>query len=439
MSTSLSNANPLFSQNNLTRKISLTLFSLFLFRLGNAIPLGGVDQEALKRAFLQLDTRNSLFQVLTMYTGAGGKVLLSAFSLGIVPFINASILIDLLTALVPQLEKLQSEEGEKGRQQLFFYKKIVTFCFAIVQSFFLLSYLKEYIYEVSFFSFAILILELVAGTMIIIWLTNLIDTKGLGNGTSLIIFANIVIAFLNKSILTNIKIDLFFFIQLFALLFIILLICISQTARVNINLVSARQLAFLENAEKNNENSKLQGGISSVDIENQESCLSIKLNQAGIFPIIIASNLLPFLSYFFKLPFGIDLGLDIEATKNITNFLYYILIIAFNYFYTIVFWDPEKISEQLRKASVSILNITPGKDTIAYLEEVVKSTSLLGGIFLCTILYFYEILKQIFQVSFLNDINISSLIILIGVSYELQKTLRGFSKNLVEIKSSINN
>ena len=97
-------------------------------------------------------------------------------------------------------------------------------------------------------------------------------------------------------------------------------------------------------------------------------------------------------------------------------FIYYFLIVGFNYFYTIVFWDPEKISEQLRKASVSLVNVTPGKETISYLENVVKSSSILGGIFLCFILL-YDCFKQFTNSNLLNQLNISSLIILIGVAF----------------------
>ena len=121
-------------QNNPTKKIILTLFVLLLFRFGNTIPLSGIDQDALKKSFLQLDSRNSIMQIINMYSGGGGTTLLSPFSLGIIPFINASILVDLLTALIPSLEKLQSEEGEAGRRKLLFYKKVLTLLFSIVQS-----------------------------------------------------------------------------------------------------------------------------------------------------------------------------------------------------------------------------------------------------------------------------------------------------------------
>jgi preprotein translocase subunit SecY len=153
------------------------------------------------------------------------------------------------------------------------------------------------------------------------------------------------------------------------------------------------------------------------------------LNQAGIFPIIIASNLLPFISYFTENILGLS------KITLVTNIFYYLCIIGFNYFYTIIFWDPEKISEQLRKASVSIVNVTPGRETVSYLENVVKSSSLSGGIFLCIILFCYDFIKQLLNGFLLNQINISSLIILVGVAYELQKTIRSLSKNVLEISN----
>jgi preprotein translocase subunit SecY len=412
-------------QNSPTKKILLTLFILLIFRFGNTIPLSGIDQEALKKAFSQLENRNYIMQLVNMYSGGGGVTLLSPFSLGIIPFINASILVDLLTALFPFLEKLQSEEGENGRRKLNFYKKILTLVFSIFQSFFLISYLRPYFYSNTLPSYLILGMELVTGAFSVVWLSNIIDNKGIGNGTSIIIFTNIVVTLIGKNILTIQPFNSLFFIEIFILLVLIILICISQTARINIDVVSARQLAFLENIEKNTIKDKI-----STSYQIKDNGLSIRLNQAGIFPIIIASNLLPFISYFSNF-----LGNDF---KIINNLFYYLLIIGFNYFYTIVFWDPEKISEQLRKASVSIVNITPGKETISYLENVVRSTSIIGGIFLCTILFTYDSLKQLINGSLLYQINISSLIILVGVAYEIQKTVRSLYRNILDVSNNEN-
>ena len=408
-------------KNNPTQKILITLMVLFLFRFGNTIPLSGIDQDALKKAFLQIENRNALMQVINMYSGGGGITLLSPFSLGIIPFINASILIDLLTALFPFLEKLQSEEGEVGRRKLLFYKKLLTLLFSIGQSIFLIFYLKSYFYSTDLFTFSLISLQLVSGAMIIVWLSNIIDNKGIGNGTSIIIFTNIIVTLIGKNFLNNQNIDNLFILQIIFLLFLMVLICISQTARINIDVVSARQLAFLEKNEKTGINDKF-----SKNLKVKDSGLSIRLNQAGIFPIIIASNLIPFLSYLTQ---SVS---EIFKFYNLNNIIYYLLIIGFNYFYTIVFWDPEKISEQLRKASVSLVNVTPGKETVSYLENVVKSTSILGGIFLCLILLLYDFVKQLINAPLLNQLNISSLIILVGVAYEIQRTIRALYKNIID-------
>lgn len=408
------------NQNTPLRKILLTLVVLFLFRFGNTIPLAGIDQEALKKSLLQLGNSNPILQVVNMYSGGGGTTLLSPFSLGIIPFINASILIDLLTAIVPQLEKLQSEEGELGRKQLKFYKKILTLLFASVQTIFLIvNFLSPYFYDTQLFNLGTATLELVTGTLITVWLSEIIDNQGIGNGTSIIIFTNIVITLISKNMLVIPNLDSSFAIQIVFLLFILLLICISQTARITIDVVSARQLAFLENKEKITSNTKF-----SSSFQIKDNGLSIRLNQAGIFPIIIASNLLPFLSYLTQ---SIS-----KEYQLINNGIYYLLIIGFNYFYTTIFWDPEKISEQLRKASVSIVNVTPGKETISYLENVVRSSSLLGGVFLCGILATYDLFKLVMNAYLLNQLNISSLIILVGVSYDIQKNIKALYKNILD-------
>jgi preprotein translocase subunit SecY len=401
------------SKNSPNEKIYLTLFILIIFRFANHIPLSGIDQDALVKAFSQFDTRNSLMQVINMYSGGGGSTILSPFSLGIIPFINSSILVDLLTALIPSLEKLQREEGEMGRRKILFYKKLLTLIFAIGQSIFLIFYIKPYIYTSTLFTFILLSLQLVTGSLIIVWLTNVIDNKGIGNGTSIIIFTNIVQTLVSKNVLNSVSLNISGILEILILGFLLSLISISQTARFNIEIVSARQLTFLEKSEIENDNinNKYAAGIRQL----KENGLSIRLNQAGIFPIIIASNLLPFLSYFeqsvnFNNPF-------------FNNILYYLLIIGFNYFYTIVFWDPEKIAEQLRKASVSLINVTPGNETILYLENVVRATSILGGIALALILVLFDIVRQAINGPLLNQLNISSLIIVVGVAYYVKRKL----------------
>lgn len=408
------------SQSNPTKKVLITLLVLCLYRFSNTIPLTGIDQEAIQQSFSGLTTNNSLAQILSMYSGGGGVILFSPFSLGIIPFINASILIDLLIAIVPSLEKLQTEEGELGRRKINFYKKILTLIFSIGQSIFLIDYLKSYIYTNDFFNFALITLQLTCGAMLMVWLSNFIDNKGIGGGTSLIICTNIIINLFNKNIFSSQEINFSFIGQLLFLLILMLFICISQIVRLKIDVVSARQLAFLENIGKYTFTEKINKELAFA-----ENGLSIRFNQAGIFPIIIASNLIPFISYFSQKIF------DKVNLNFFITLIFYFLIISFNYFYTNVFWDPEKISEQLRKASVSVLNITPGQETISYLANIVRSTSILGGIFLCLILFSFDFLKQFIIGSFFNQLNISSLIIVVGVGYEIQRTIRSLYKNVL--------
>ena len=279
--------SPSKGRSSPNEKIYLTLLVLILFRFANHIPLAGVDQDALKKAFAQFDTRNSLMQVINMYSGGGGATLLSAFSLGIIPFINASILVDLLTALIPSLEKLQREEGEMGRRRILLYKKLLTLFFALGQSILLIFYIKPYIYNTTFFTFALMALQLVTGSLIIVWLTSIIDNKGIGNGTSIIIFTNIVQTLVGKNVFKFINFDFSSLLEILVLLILLALISISQTARFNIEIISARQLTFLEKAESENQN--INNNYASGIKQLKENGLSIRLNQAGIFPIIIAS------------------------------------------------------------------------------------------------------------------------------------------------------
>ena len=402
--------------NKPTKKILITFVLLFFFKFGTSIPLSTIDHEALKKSFLQFETTNSsIIQILNMYSGSGGKTLLSPFSLGIIPFINASIIIDLLTALFPKLEELQMDE--LGKRKLNFYKKLLALSFSIIQSYFLISTLQSYFYFTDFFHLINVGFELVTGSLIVIWITNIIDKQGVGNGTSLLIFTNIMTNIVQRSGNISLKISDLIFLNC-----LIGLICLSQLGRIPIPIVSARQLSFLEMKKQD-----LNSVNESNPMEVKTSSLLIRFTQAGIFPIIIASNIFPILSYFFK---------NIPNGNLLTQLLYYFSIVIFNYFYTSVFWDPEKISEQLRKASVAIMNLTPGKQTVRYLEYVVRFSSIIGGISLCLILYLYDSLKGIVNNSFYNQINISSLIILVGVIFELQKTIRGMYLTILSEKKN---
>jgi preprotein translocase subunit SecY len=407
------NQTKLLKKRNKALERSLfTLLSVFIYRLGNSLPLSGIDQQDLKKSLLLAENRNAFTQVLSMYSN-GGSTLLSPFSLGIIPYINASIIIDILTVLIPYFEKLQSEEGSLGKNKLLLYKKLLSILLAIFQAYFLIRYIKNYLYDTRLFTFFFLILQLVAGTIIVIWLTTTMDKQGLANGTSILIVTNIITSLLAKLASFPKRINPF---EILFLGFMCLLICIYQTTKIKIPITSARQLVYFQDSQIRELVRKDQ------DLNrNKASSLLIKLNQPGIFPIIAVTNIIGFFPF-------------LLGSSNLVFYytLYCFLIIVFNYFYTIIFWDPEKISNELRKASVSVMELPPGEKTKNYLNTLVRSSSILGGLSLCAIIVLYETIKQLFKSTILNYLNISSLIIVVGVAYEIQKSARSLAKMTIK-------
>lgn len=412
---------------NLSRKIVESLFWLCVYRFGNTLLLPNIDQQQL----IASAPINSIAEFVKMYSGESNTITL--FSLGIMPYINASIIIDTLTTSIPSLEKLQSEEGLQGKNKIYFYKKVLTIFFAIVQSYFLLTSMRGFLYDTSFLAFTLTLLLLVTGSLLGVWICNILDALGLVNsGASLIILMNIIISLFGK---LDIRMAFFSFqpssiLTILFIIYLIFLINFSQMASYKMPIISAKQLDYLEKQRFDFER-KTHFLQKPTRITND---ISIKLNQAGIFPLIVASNVVAFLS---SSSFGSSGILSFFfSNKFFQNILYYSLIVASNFFYTSVFWDAEKVSEQLRKSSVSIVNKTPGKETTNYLLKVVRSTAIRGGILLCSILLGYDIIKNFTNSSVLAQLNISSLIVTIGIVNEISKNLQYFGiLNLYKKKS----
>ncbi len=400
-----------FSTKKVEKKLVFTILALSFYALGNSIPLHNIDQLTLKKAFSPAFEKNALIQALSMFS-SGTNGFISIFSLGIVPFINASIIIDLFTSLIPSLEALQSEEGNLGRKKILFYKKVLSLIFAAFQSYFFILFLKDFLYSNTYLSITLSCLELIAGSFSIIWISNFLDTRGVGNGTSLIILTNILVSFFIKSSTIVKNLTPIAILEIFILFLLVAIITISQKAAFKILLISARQLNYLKNIQDGN---------------LKENILLIKYNQAGIFPLIIASNFLGFLSYFS--------GEFLLSNSIIKSLIYYSLILLFNYFYTRIIWDPEKISEQLRKSSVALANVTPGIETTKYLEDIVKLVSFRGGIILCLILFLFENIKNTSNFSILPEINIASVIIAISIINDLLRNLK--SLRITKVLSKI--
>jgi preprotein translocase subunit SecY len=406
----------ILKKNNLSEKLFITFIILFLIRILNSIPFDGIDINLLEKANLSKDL--TFTQIFSLYS-SNEKFIIGPFSLGLLPFINASIVIDIFTTFIPKLEKLQSEEGEKGKSLLMKYKKILSIFFIILQSISLLLLILPYIYDRSIFSIINYIIKLICGSLINVWFANQIDNFGIGNGISLIIFSNIILSFFKKFFFITNIFESFTLVEIIIINIFIYLVCILQSAKHVIPIISAKQLAFKDMVERNNIEEEFK---DIFFLKGQENGLILKFNQSGVFPLILVANFFPLLE--------ILTNKYISFESLLGRILYYFLLITFNYLYTILFWDPTKISEQLRKSSVSIINVSTGKKTINYLENIVGSVSFLGGFYLCILLALFEIYQVGFPKSLFSTINISSLIILIGVSFDFQKRCRIFVQNM---------
>jgi len=229
---------------NLKHRILMTGILLYVYRVGTTIPLPYIDQQQIIASI----PGNSITEFVKMYSGESNTI--NFFSLGFIPYINASIIIDTLTTSVPYLEKLQSEEGIQGKNKIYFYKKLLTIFFAIIQSFTLVNSVKGQLYDTSFSVVCLVQLLLIVGSFLVVWIINFLDGIGglVNNGTSLIILVNVMV-----SLFRNLNMKFVFqpieplsILISFFLIYLIFLINFSQTASYQMPIVSAKQLDYLE-------------------------------------------------------------------------------------------------------------------------------------------------------------------------------------------------
>jgi preprotein translocase subunit SecY len=385
--------------DNLVPKIIFTLGIIALIRLGNFIPVPNVDQEYL------INILNSNPSLKTFFNNE--TLVLSIFSLGIIPSINASILIQLLTSAVPYLEKLQKEEGETGRRQIKQYTRFLTLFLALLESFSIALSLRPILYNWNISICGQIILALTTGSMIVLWLSDLITEEGIGNGSSVIITLNILSG-LPKTINTmlqdgNLSTLGLNTISLTALIIGILYV---QEAFKIIPLLSAKQL-FAQQSQNTN--------------QTLRSYIPLRINQGGVMPIIFSSTFLAFLTiiinYFANqvdLPFKIEDQRIIGLIFGIINF---VLIIIFSLFYSNLILNPNEIAKDLNKMAITIPGIRPGKQTASFLKKTLTRLSLLGALFL-------GILVAIPNTRSSYGFGVTSLLILIGVTVDTTRQIQ---------------
>ena len=404
--------------NLLKEKILKILGLLVLIRLGLYIPVPNIDLDI----FTQNQVSNPLFGFAKNLTGSS---FLGVGSLGILPYINSSIVIQLLTPVLPSLERLQKEEGELGRQQISKYTRYLTFGWALILStsvaFFLV---KPIVFNWSIILALKIIAALTTGSMLSMWFAELITNENLGNGSSMIIFINIIGSipanfneFSQNLANTSSIASLATTATVFALyLFIVCMIVLVQESYKKIDIVSARQLNF-NSTEKDPQSSELKN-----------SYIPIKLNQGGIMPLVFSTTIATLLFYplqlFLSGLFG-AMGIELTGFLTLVSFLLnLVLVIFFSSFYALIVLKPKDLSENLTKLAYSIPGLKQGKETTQYLEQIISRLAFMGGIFLAFLALFPIVLAGLFHFNVFK--NLTSLVILVGVITDVSSQIRGY-------------
>jgi preprotein translocase subunit SecY len=410
----------LFSNEELRERVFTTLGLLLIVRLGIYIPMPGIDREAFKNF---IDQGGQLIGFLDIFTG-GGISTLGVFALGILPFINASIIIQLLTASLPQLEDLQKNEGEAGRRKIAQITRYVALGWGLVQSTVFALILRQYAVEgISETEFVIQTsLALVTGSMIVMWLSEIITEKGIGQGASLVIFLNIV-ATLPKALSSTIekaqtgdRADVLGIIILLIvfLITIVGIIFVQEGAR-RIPIVSAKSQ---------------MGGVALLP--SRQSYLPLKLNAGGVMPIIFASALifLPItIANFTQNPLLIKAASSLNpGSSNPWPYAitFFALILGFAYFYASLTINPLDIASNLKKGGVAIPGVRPGGATSNYLSGVQNRLTLLGGLFLGSVAIVPAAVERATNVQTFQGLGATSLLILVGVAIDTSKQIQTY-------------
>ena len=401
------------------KKLLFTAGIFVIFRLFAHIPVAGVNLLALRNLFSQ----NQFLGLLDIFSG-GTLANFSVMALGLNPYINASIILQLLTLVFPKLEAL-SKEGDQGRQKINQYTRMLTVPLAILQSIGMYALLRSQgiISNLSLVNLIAFILTMTAGTMFLVWLGELISEKGLGNGISLLIFAGIVaripVIFGQAASTTNVT--NFFNIVIFLAMGLLVISSI-----VVINEATRRITVHYAKRVRGN---KTYGG--------QSTHLPLRVNQAGVIPIIFAvslvllpsviANYLSSLNNVFLRSVSGTISSWLNPQGIFYNILYFLLVVAFTYFYTAVIFNPKKIAEEIQKYGGFIPGIRPGTPTAGYLNFVMTRITTAGAIFLGVIAIFPTIAKAM---SGIQTLILGGTGILIVVSVVLE-TIKALEAQLV--------
>ena len=398
------------SNIKLRDKTLITLITLTIARLGIFIPVPGIDHNSLYSSF----DNNGLINFLNIFSG-GGLSTIGIFALGIVPYINASIMIQILTKTIPELENLQKEEGESGRQKIVQMTRYLTLAWSLLQSIIITFWIKPYVFNWNSYFICDTVISLTAGSIIIMWFSELISEYGIGNGASLLIFQNIVSGIPKIFIKYTTKInhyDTFLSFIIISCIFIIILVITIyiQEGKRKISIVSARQLGKIQDL-------------------NPHSYIPLKINHGGVMPLVFSSAAMALPSYL----------LQTLNQSQAQYFLYFIIsntfiylclyctcILCFSYFYSSLVLNPEDIAKNLKKMGASIPNIRPGLDTTKYLSQIINKLTFLGALFLFIIALIPYLTSYITHSISFQGFGVTSLLILVGVAIDTAKQIQTY-------------
>jgi preprotein translocase subunit SecY len=392
-------------------RIFITSIILLFIRSGTFLPVPGINHNDLAFSIQQNLVAKNLIR-----TFLGDKIfIIGLFTLNIFPAINATIILQFLIGFSPQLAKLQKEGDFQGRREISRLTRNITLILAIIQSIGVTLYLRPILFNWNVLLASQIVVWLTAGAMIVLWLSEVITDYGLGNGTSLLVYTNIVsnlpnlinkIATENSENTMVLSVTSMFglgILILFALYAIVLL----QNSTLNINLISSKRLSRVSQYD-NYEDDRI-------------SYLPLRFNQAGVMPIILTTSILVLPNYLIS-NLGISQSLNFLIDfKWIYWIGYFVLILAFSSFYSSIVLNPKDISDQLQKSAVKIPGVRPGVQTIYYLKQEIQRITLLGATLLAFITIVPNFLESTLNITSLNGLSTTSFLILGGVVLDLKR------------------
>ncbi|MEG1601996.1 MAG: preprotein translocase subunit SecY [Cloacibacillus sp.] len=399
-----------FRLPDLKRRILFTLAALFVYRLGAHVPTPGVDAAALGKLFDQ----GSLLGFLDLFAG-GALSRFSIFALGVTPYINSSIVMQLLAVVVPSIEKMQ-KEGEEGRKKIVQWTRYGTIAFAFIQAVGMTGWLRGLgIYSGSFFDIILVSLTLTTGAVAVMWIGEIMTDHGIGNGISLLIFAGIVVRIPEAIVRTASMV------RLGEMNFLVLIIAIAIMLGVIAGCVMLQegQRRLPVQYAKRMVGNKMYGG--------QSSFIPLRVNTAGVIPIIFASSILLFpytIAGLFQHSVARMIQQAMSPSSPIYMILYVALIIFFSYFYTAVVFKPEDISNNMKKNGGFILGIRPGRPTTDYIEKVMGRITLGGAVALAVIAVVPTIMTGIMNINTFY-FGGTAVIIVVGVALDTVHQIEG--------------